>query len=104
MDFQTTNTIEITDTNGNDEASRISSRLNALVLSREGTLPGNRNFGLAGTYLSKPPLQATNIFAIEVSEKAAVYIPEIDIKEVSGAITGDGMDGITIHIERSGKA
>lgn len=105
MEFtpDTTSTIDLIQPDPDSTIDLLYSRLNALTLSTEGTLPGNRAFGLKRNFLSRPPRQARNLFAIELSEKAAIYIPEVSIKAVDGEISGDGMEDITVTIERSGK-
>ena len=104
MDYTlTTNMIDLAEMNGKSETEIIGARLNTLILSAEGTLPGNRNFGMQRSFLSRPYQQAKNLFAIELSEKAAQYIPEVKIKAVSGDVVSEGAEDITITVERSGK-
>lgn len=50
-----TNTINIVHAGNELDIKRINEELKALILSPEGTIPGNRNFGLAGEFLSRPP-------------------------------------------------
>lgn len=95
--------IKLVPTNPDTEDEALNTRLNALILSTEGTLPGNRNFGLQRNFLSRPPQQAMNLFAIELQEKVAEYMPEVSIKAVSGDLSGEGMDDLQVQIERSGK-
>ena len=81
-----------------DLSSTLSNRLNALILSREGTIPGSRGFGLKGNYLSRPPAQAINVFAIELQEKARIYFPEVSIKKVTGSISPDGDLDVEVEV------
>lgn len=57
-------------------------RIEALVITREGTLPGSRGFGLTGNFISKNPTKAANILAVELADKAALYLPEVEIRSV----------------------
>ena len=106
MEFtpDTTSTIELIQPDSDNDIALLYSRLNALTLSTEGTLPGNRAFGLKRDFLSRPPRQARNLFAIELSEKAAIYVPEVKIKAVDGEVSGEGMEDMIVHVERSNKA
>ena len=72
-----TNTISIVHAGGELNIERIDEELKALILSPEGTIPGSRNFGLAGEFLSRPPNEAVNILAMELEEKVETFIPEI---------------------------
>ena len=100
MEIITTSSIGLSDPEAN-ETEALAARLNALVISREGTLPGNRNFGLPGNFISMPQRQAQNILAIELQEKADEYFPDITIKSVAGSFGGDGAEDIHITVERS---
>lgn len=83
-----------------EETDLISARLNALMAITEGTMPGNRGFGLPMEFLSAPTRDARGRFAIELQEKADKYIPNIIIRSVTGDVTGDGQETMTIRVER----
>lgn len=95
-----TNTISIVHAGGELNIERIDEELKALILSPEGTIPGSRNFGLAGEFLSRPPNEAVNILAMELEEKVEAFIPEITIANVEGNF-GKDIDGMkmTIYVE-----
>ena len=94
-------TITVTSTMEGLDIQRIDAELKALILSTEGTIPGSRNFGLTGDFLTRPPLEAANILAIELEEKVAEYIPEITISsvELHPSTSLDSM-AETIYVER----
>lgn len=94
-------TITVTSTMEGMDIQRIDAELKALILSTEGTIPGSRNFGLAGDFLTRPPLEAANILAIELEEKVTEYIPEITIASVE-LHSGTSLDSMaaTIYVER----
>lgn len=81
------------------ELESISERLNNLMLCAEGTLPGSRGFGLPDDFISLQAPQALNLFAVELQEKADVYVPEVTIKEVKGAADSDGNLAMSIEVE-----
>lgn len=83
------------------DIQRIDAELKALILATEGMIPGSRNFGLAGEFLTRPPLEAANLLAIELEEKVAEYIPEITIASVEMRPTKTlGSMSVTIYVER----
>lgn len=94
-------TITVTSAMEGLDIQRIDAELKTLILSTEGTIPGSRNFGLAGDFLTRPPLEAANILAIELEEKVAEYIPEITIAsvELHPSTSLDSM-AATIYVER----
>ena len=68
-------TITVTSSTEGLDIQRIDAELKALILATEGMIPGSRNFGLAGEFLTRPPLEAANLLAIELEEKVSEYIP-----------------------------
>ena len=96
-----TGTLEFKDMTGSSEADMVGAGLNALMLSREGTLPGSRAFGLPQRPLHAPQTEATlNIIGIELSNKAKNYFPDINIKAVTGETSTDGELKAFITVER----
>lgn len=94
-------TITVTSSTEGLDIQRIDAELKALILATEGMIPGSRNFGLAGEFLTRPPLEAANLLAIELEEKVAEYIPEITIASVEMRPTKTlGSMGVTIYVER----
>ncbi len=94
-------TITVTSSTEGLDIQRIDAELKALILATEGMIPGSRNFGLAGEFLTRPPLEAANLLAIELEEKVAEYIPEITIASVEMRPTKTlGSMSVTIYVER----
>ena len=77
-------------------------RLRTLILTPEGTMIGNRDFGIDFGLVSMQPIQAANFLAIELERKISVYIPEIKVISVNTEI--DHSDGRVIFRIRIGKA
>lgn len=100
MERKKISSIKIVSTDDTQEVSRIDTRLKALILSSEGTIPGSRGFGLAREFMSRPPHEAINLFAIELEEKVEEFIPEITIANVEGNADVDGSIEPTIYVER----
>ena len=82
------------------EVERIDSQLKALLLSREGTIPGSRGFGLPQNFVSMNPREAANIIAIELEEKVAEFIQEVTISDVTATPDIDGSMSVQIIVER----
>ena len=94
-------TITVTSSTEGLDIQRIDAELKALILATEGMIPGSRNFGLAGEFLTRPPLEAAILLAIELEEKVAEYIPEITIASVEMRPTKTlGSMSVTIYVER----
>ena len=94
-------TITVTSSTEGLDIQRIDAELKALILAIEGMITGSRNFGLAGEFLTRPPLEAANLLAIELEEKVSEYIPEITIASVEMRPTKTlGSMSVTIYVER----
>lgn len=94
-------TITVTSSTEGLDIQRIDAELKAFILATEGMIPGSRNFGLAGEFLTRPPLEAANLLAIELEEKVSEYIPEITIASVEMRPTKTlGSMSVTIYVER----
>lgn len=94
-------TITVTSSTEGLDIQRIDAELKALILATEGMIPGSRNFGLAGEFLTRPPLEAANLLAIELEEKVSEYIPEITIASVEMRPTKTlGSMSVIIYVER----
>ena len=94
-----TSTIEVMNMDEMSDFDRINSNLKALVLSREGTIPGSRGFGLSEDFLNAPPLDAASDIAAELDEKCEDYIPEITIDKVEIDVVSGGTTRLGIYIE-----
>ncbi len=77
-------------------------RLRSLILTPEGTMIGNRDFGIDFDLISMQPIQAANFLAIELERKISVYIPEI--KVISVDTETDSPEGRVIFRIRIGRA
>lgn len=94
------NEVEIVSTDNMTDMERYITWLKSLIVTPEGSLPGNRGFGLKMDFLSAIPAQAVNLLAIELDEKVQEYIPEITIANVELLSVSGGELNIKIHIER----
>lgn len=94
-------TIQFNELPAGSKAAENSPRIKALLLTREGTVPGSRSFGLGFEFFDRPAPDAINLLALELAEKMPVYTPDVEASGVEGSITVDGSLNIKIHIEGS---
>lgn len=98
----TTSTIPIEDTAVMSEEDALQVYVRTLLLAREGTIPGSRNFGLPQNHLAAPDADiALNIIAMELQEKLDEYVEDVDVKSVTGEFDSDGHLKATVTVERS---
>jgi phage baseplate assembly protein W len=77
-------------------------RLRSLILTPEGTMIGNRDFGIDFDLISMQPIQAANFLAMQLERKITRYIPEI--KVISVDTETDSPEGRVIFRIRIGRA
>lgn len=82
------------------ELDQYNVRIRTLLMCTEETIPGSRSFGLSRDFLDLPQPEALNQLAVELQEKADVYLPEINIDSVDGEYGIDGKLTVTINIVR----
>lgn len=63
-------------------AAELDARLSLLLTTREGTMPLDREFGIAMDFLDLPPETAKSLYTAEVTKKVAKFIPEVRVKEI----------------------
>lgn len=70
-----------------------------LVSTIEGTIPGNRDFGMDADLISSSIDEGENLFLVSLIEKMEYYFPKLDVESVDfkPSITGNGLHG-TIHL------
>ena len=76
--------------------------LRTMILTPEGTVIGNRDFGINFDIVDMQPLQAVNYLAMELEKKIPVFIPEIKVISVDTEI--DSPEGRVIFRIRIGRA
>lgn len=77
-------------------------RLKALYSTMAGTQPLDREFGLElSEVIGMPPEVARNTLAVEIVDKTARYVPEVEASEVTFEASDDGTLRPTIRITNS---
>ncbi len=75
-------------------------KIQALLFTIEGTLPGSRGFGIPMRALSKPQAIAANTMVAELAAKVDTFIPEVRVVGATTTGTIDGDLDITLQIGR----
>lgn len=102
MEIVNTGTIDFLDTQVMTREEALSHEINALLLAREGTIPGSRNFGLKQDYLSAPGSAITlNVLGMELQEKLDIYFDGVDVKSITGTTDTDGHFRANVSVEDS---
>ena len=64
------------------ELDELQKNLNTLFATPEGTVPGDRKFGLNRDCIDGPRPVAENKLTLEVIEKVDIYVPQVRVKDV----------------------
>lgn len=75
-------------------------RIQALLYTIEGTLPGSRGFGIPLRFISNPPNVIANMLAAELAGKFEEFMPELRLIGITTQGTIDGDIDVTIHVGR----
>lgn len=75
--------------------------LEFLCSTLEGSCPGDRNFGLSPDVLDKVSEEQQTEYVMAVTEKMEIYVPSLELADVSFSTTEDGISYATLYIEPS---
>lgn len=73
-----------------DYLAELDRQMALLLSTREGTMPLDRSFGLNMDFVDMPPETAKSLYAAEVTEKVAKFIPTVRVKEITWNRTESG--------------
>lgn len=65
------------------ELERYRRALETLYATVEGTCPGDRGFGLSNEYVDELPEVAESTFSLEVYNKTEMYVPQVEILDIT---------------------
>lgn len=81
------------------QLNKIDQIIQALLVTRQGTIPGSRSFGLSGTAVDAPHPAALNAITVDLAEQLAQYVPDVQLDRVEVSEIGvDGILGLTVYI------
>jgi phage baseplate assembly protein W len=98
------NNITIEDLSGMDDIDHYNNRIKAILLTPQGSILGNRDFGIDYHFVSQNPRTALNMLMIELSEQVDIFMPEISVRSIERMDDSPGIDGklnLRITIERN---
>lgn len=73
--------------------------IQAILITRQGTIPGSRSFGLPGLFVDSPPPAAASLIAVDLAEQVDKYAPDVHIDRVEVTTTGEkGILGLTVYV------
>lgn len=75
--------------------------LRTMLLTPEGTMIGNRDFGVSFDLLSMQPNHAINMLVMELEKKIPVFIPDIEVSGVDWTADKYGRTVFRIHIRKA---
>ena len=84
-----------------DRLADIDRQLNLLLTTRVGTMPLDREFGLAMDYLDRPAAVAKSLYVAELVEKVGTFLPAIRVREVKWQAGADGHVLAKVVIDRA---
>lgn len=93
---------QIIDTDGVLDPERlqtIDQIIQALLITKQGTIPGSRSFGLPGALVDSSTRDAINMITVDLAEQLEQYAPEVQITKVEPVSTEiDGTLGLKVYI------
>lgn len=81
-----------------ERLEKIDQIIRALLITRKGTIPGSRSFGLPGQFVDAPEPEAANMVAVGLAEALTEYAPEVSVDrvEINGQV--DGSLGLKVYV------
>lgn len=83
--------------------SRIDTCMKMLISVYEGSVPGERGFGISSNCLDLPPAQAQNTFALDLNEKVKEFLSGYEVDNVEADFSSiDGKMQFHVKIKKGG--
>jgi hypothetical protein len=82
---------------------KIDTCMKMLISIYEGSVPGERGFGISSNCLDLPPAQAQNAFALDLNEKVKEFLPGYEVDNVEADFSPiDGKMQLHVKIKKGG--
>lgn len=94
---------EITNTDGDielEDLEKANDIIEAMMITREGSIPGSRGFGLSQIFLDMPAPDAINMIAVELASKMDEYLPDLELQDIKESTDTDGTLALSFYIGR----
>ncbi len=83
-----------------DEVDRINDTIEAMLITRELSIPGSRGFGLSQDFIDMPVPDAINMITVELMDKMDEYMPEVELQDIKGESDIYGNVVLDIYVGR----
>ena len=83
-----------------DEYEDILRCLNNLYSTVEGSMPGDRDFGLSSDFVDQVTGEMESLMSLEIMEKTDRYEPRVRVNEVQYEHSPDGRCNVTVIVEK----
>lgn len=74
--------------------------IESIMITRKGSIPGSRGFGLSQIFVDMPAPDAINMITVELAEAMDEYLPELELQDIKGNQDSDGVLALDIYIGR----
>ena len=87
-----------------DELELANDIIESMLITRKGSIPGSRGFGLTQIFIDMPGPDAINMITVELAEAMDEYIPSLELQDVKGTQDEEGVLELDIYIGRRKKS
>lgn len=74
----------------------IQKNIRCLFATPEGSIPGDRSFGLSREYIDATRPVAENLLALDIAEKVELYEPRVEVRDITFGSEEDGQLKATV--------
>ena len=72
----------------------------AMMITRKGSIPGSRGYGLTQIFIDMPGPDAINMITVELAEAMDEYIPSLELQDIKGTQDEEGVLELDIYLGR----
>ena len=74
-----------------DELELANDIIEAMMITRKGSIPGSRGYGLTQIFIDMPGPDAINMITVELAEAMDEYIPSLELQDIKGTQDEEGV-------------
>ena len=83
-----------------DELELANDIIEAMMITRKGSIPGSRGYGLAQIFIDMPGPDAINMITVELAAAMDEYIPSLELQDIKGTQDEEGVLELDIYLGR----
>lgn len=83
-----------------DELELANDIIEAMMITRKGSIPGSRGYGLTQIFIDMPGPDAINMITVELAEAMDEYIPSLELQDIKGTQDEEGVLELDIYLGR----